>query len=217
MSESSAAVPQRHIIFDFGGVLFDWRPAALLAKVLPDRASTDDLAEHWKAQFFQGYEGEWGAFDSGLIEVPDLVTGIAARTGLSEDEVQRVVDAVPPALQPLPATVALLQRLKEAGHRLFFLSNMPAPYADYLEQNHPELLGHFEDGVFSARVKVGKPKAAIFDIALRQFGVEAGHGLFIDDHPANIDTAHALGLPAHLFTSAGRLEATLVERGLLVD
>ncbi|HSI58380.1 MAG TPA: HAD family phosphatase [Ideonella sp.] len=216
MSDSGAAVPQRHIIFDFGGVLFDWRPAALLAEVLPDRAPTDDLAEHWKAQFFQGYEGEWGAFDSGLIEVHDLVTGIAARTGLSEDEVQRVIDAVPPALQPLPATVALLQRLKEAGHRLFFLSNMPAPYADYLEQNHPELLGHFEDGVFSARVKVGKPKPEIFDIALRQFGVEAEHGLFIDDHPANVDAAHALGLPAHLFTSASGLEAALVERGLLV-
>lgn len=203
------------VIFDFGGVLFDWRPAALLADVLPHRIPTDALAEHWKARFFQDYQGEWGAFDQGLIEVPELVAGIAARTGLSADEVQRVVDAVPPALQPLPATVELLTRLKAAGHRLYFLSNMPAPYADHLEQHHPELLGHFEDGVFSARVKVGKPDPAIFDIALKRFGVEPAHGLFIDDHPVNIDAARALGLPAHLFTSASGLEAALVERGLL--
>lgn len=212
-----AAGAARDIIFDFGGVLFDWRPAALLAEVLPGRAATDELAEHWKAQFFQGYQGEWGAFDSGLIEVPALVAGIAARTGLSEDEVQRVVDAVPGALQPLPATVELLARLKAAGHRLYFLSNMPAPYADHLERHHAAVLGHFDDGVFSARVKVGKPRPEIFDIAFRQFGVAAADALFIDDHPANIDAAQALGLPAHLFTTASRLEATLLERGLLAS
>jgi len=205
----------RPIIFDFGGVLFDWRPAALLAEVLPERAHSDAAAEHWKQQFFLGYEGEWGAFDSGLIDVPELVSGIAARTGLHEHEVQRVVDAAPLSLQPLPATVALLGRLKQAGHRLFFLSNMPAPFADHLEQQHPALLGQFEDGVFSARVKVGKPQAAIFDIALKRFDVEPGRALFIDDHPVNVDAAEALGLPAHLFTSAGGLEAALVQRGLL--
>lgn len=203
------------LIFDFGGVLFDWRPADLLARVLPGRAGTPEAVAQWREAFFQGYEGDWGDFDAGLVEVEALVQRIARRTGLAPDEVQRVVDAVPPALQPLPGSWALVKRLKSAGHRLHFLSNMPAPYADYLEQHHPALLGLFDSGVFSARVQVRKPQPRIFELALDRFGLAPEAGLFIDDHPANIDTAHALGLPGHLFTSAQALEDDLVSRGWL--
>jgi len=38
-----------------------------------------------------------------------------------------------PRAYPLPDTEAWLRRLKAAGHRLVFLSNMPVPYARHLE------------------------------------------------------------------------------------
>jgi HAD superfamily hydrolase (TIGR01509 family) len=193
-----------HLIFDFGGVLFRWRPALLLAQVLPDLADTPERAEHWKAEFFQGYGGDWGAFDSGLIDASEMVRRIALRTGLTPAQVQAVVDAVPGELQPQAGMVALLERARAAGHRLFFLSNMPAPYATHLEQAYP-LTAWFEDGVFSSRVGTGKPGPEIFKLALARFGIEPGHSLFIDDHPANIEAAEALGLPALLFRSADQL------------
>ncbi len=203
-----------HVIFDFGGVVFRWNPVNLLGRVLPERASTLALAEHWKAAFFQNYEGDWGAFDSGLISDSEVVARIAARTGLSPAEVRAVVEAVPAELAPQAGTVALMQALKAAGHRLFFLSNMPAPYALHLEQSHA-FMAWFEDGVFSSRVHTGKPGRKIFDLALAQFGIAAADALFIDDHPANIDAATALGLPALLFTTPDQLARDLSLRGLL--
>lgn len=60
-SERVHAGPLRpHLIFDFGGVLFRWRPADLLARVLPQHIHSGEEAEHWKRQFFQAYQGDWG-------------------------------------------------------------------------------------------------------------------------------------------------------------
>jgi putative hydrolase of the HAD superfamily len=101
-------------------------------------------------QIFQSYQGDWGDFDSGRVEVPALVARIAARTGLEAAEVQAVVDAAPISLTPLPGTVALLERLKAAGRRLHFLSNMPLPFAEYLERTHPFMPGSMA-GVLVAR------------------------------------------------------------------
>ncbi|WP_374429602.1 HAD family hydrolase [Ideonella dechloratans] len=213
-SEQGHAGPLRpHLIFDFGGVLFRWRPADLLARVLPRRIRSGEEAEHWKRQFFQAYQGDWGAFDSGLISAEECRDRIAARTGLSQQEVQAVIEAVPAELMPQQETVAILRALKTAGHRLFFLSNMPEPYARHLEQHH-DFLAWFEDGVFSARVKTGKPGLDIFRLALARFGVAAQEALFIDDHVENIQAAAQLGLPALHFTSAARLALDLKGKGL---
>lgn len=203
------------VIFDFGGVLFRWNPAELLALVLPQRVRNAADAAHWKQQFFQQYEGDWGAFDSGLIDADQVCTRIAARTGLTEAEVRAVVDAVPAYLIPQPGTVAVLRALKDAGHPLFFLSNMPAPYAEYLRRTH-EFLGWFENGVFSSEVKMGKPAAEVFHLALQRFGLQPQDALFIDDHPVNIEASHGLGLPAILFTGAEQLQQDLQARGLLL-
>ncbi|HEV8691825.1 MAG TPA: HAD family phosphatase [Ideonella sp.] len=202
------------IVFDFGRVVFDWQPEALLARVLPQRVSSPAAAAHWVAQIFQSYQGDWGDFDSGQVEVPALVARIAARTGLDKAEVQAVVDAAPGSLTPLPGTVALLERLKAVGRRLHFLSNMPLPFAEHLERTH-HFMAWFDGGVFSSRAKVNKPDAAIFAHALKQFGVPAGEALFIDDHGPNVEAAKALGWQAVQFVGDAELERELSARGLL--
>ena len=202
------------VIFDFGGVLFQWQPAELLTRVLANRIHSPAEAEHWKTLFFQGYDGDWGQFDRGEIDVATLCRQIAQRTGLSLAEVQAVIDAVPAALAPMPDTIALLRRLKDAGHRLVYLSNMPEPFARHLEQHH-DFLAWFDDGVFSSRVHAAKPDPHIFHLAFERFGVAPAEAVFIDDHPANIDAARAVGLPALLFTSASTLARDLAHAKLL--
>jgi len=202
------------VVFDFGGVLFRWQPERMLREVLPQHAKDDTSARHWMKQIFQSYGGDWGDFDRGTVEPPALVQRIAQRTGLSEAEVQRVVDAVPHELQPRPDTVALLQRLHAAGRPLFYLSNMPAPYADFLQATH-DFMALFSDGVFSGRVGHNKPEPAIFAIAAQRFGGAPGELLFLDDHEPNVIAARDLGWQALLFTDAAQAEAELVQRGLL--
>lgn len=201
-----------HYVFDFGGVVFQWRPLELLKRELPQRAPDDEKARHWMQQFFQDYGGDWGDFDRGVLDGPGVVSRIAARTGLPVPEVQRVVDGVPAELQLIPATATLIQRLRGAGRRLFFLSNMPVPYARHLSAAHP-LHEWFEAGVFSGDVRCIKPDPAIFALAQQRFGVPAAELMFFDDHPANIDAARAAGWQALHFVDAAQAEAALRAEG----
>lgn len=202
------------VVFDFAGVLFHWRPAEMLARELPQRAVDAASAAHWASAIFQGYGGDWADFDRGRVDAETLVGRIAARTGLLRDEVRRVVDAVPAELQPLPETVDLLRRLRERRRPLYYLSNMPEPYALHLERRH-EFVGWFDDGVISARVGWIKPEREIFDLAARRFGAAPEELLFIDDVQANVGAALAAGWQALHFDDAASCEAALRERGLL--
>ena len=200
------------IVFDFAGVLFRWQPAAMLQREIPHLAHDEASALHWVEQIFQGYAGDWGDFDRGTVGAAALVERISRRAGLAASDVQRIVDAVPHELQPVADTVALLRRLRDSGRELYFLSNMPAPYADHLQARH-DFVGWFRDGVFSARVHANKPEAAIFEIAAARFGAAPGELVFIDDHLPNVLAAQALGWNALQFSSAAQVEVDLREQG----
>jgi putative hydrolase of the HAD superfamily len=201
------------IVFDFGGVLFNWHPPTLLKRELPLRATDEASARHWVAEIFQGYGGDWGDFDRGSVAPEELVERIARRTGLGTAEVQTVVDGVPAELQPMADSVALLGRLREAGRELYFLSNMPAPYATHLEAEH-DFVGWFRDGVFSARVGLVKPERAIFELAATRFGATPQELVFLDDHLPNVEAARAAGWTALHFSDASRCEGELRALGL---
>lgn len=210
------------VIFDLGGVLLHWQPLALLQQLLPhhapDRAGAQALAQ----RLFQGFDpgSDWALFDLGQIEPDALARRIAARTGLSPAEVTAVIDAIPPHLATLDGTVDLVRALKAQGHRLCFLSNMPAPYAEHLLR-HKDFFAHFEDGIFSANVQQIKPDAGIYALAVERFGLggvggPGGQGAwFIDDVQRNLDAARPHGWRGVRFESAAQARAELVAAGLL--
>jgi putative hydrolase of the HAD superfamily len=202
----------KRIVFDFAGVLFHWQPHELVQRCLPARACDEAAARHWQDQIFQGYVGDWGEFDRGTVSAATLVRRIARRTGLSEHEVQAVVDAVPAELQPMPHSVALLQRLRDAGHALYFLSNMPEPYAAHLEREHA-FVGWFNAGMFSSRVHCNKPEPRIFELAAQRFQAEPSSLVFIDDVPANVQAARDAGWNALHFQDAADCERLLRAHG----
>lgn len=202
-----------NVVFDFGGVLFDWHPPSLLRRELPHLVADEASAAHWVAQIFQGYGGDWGEFDRGAVTSAALVQRIAARTGLGQADVQRVIDGVPRELQPKAETVALLHRLHAAGRRLYYLSNMPEPYALHLETTH-HFLGLFDAGVFSSRVRHNKPAPEIFRIAAQRFGHPPQQLVFLDDHRPNVEAARAMGWNALLFSGAAQAARDLQSAGL---
>lgn len=203
----------KRIVFDLGAVVLRWRPHEVVRAALPARVATPADAAHWAAQVFQGYGGDWGDYDRGTVAVPELLARIAARTGLGAAEVQAVVDGVPEELRPRPETVALIQRLRAAGHRLHYLSNMPAPCADVLEQREVALFAHFEGGVFSGRVQRVKPEPGIYALAAERFGAAPGDLVFLDDHEPNIVAARAAGWHGVHFQHAAQAEAALRAAG----
>lgn len=202
-----------NVVFDFGGVVFNWQPNVLLRQVLPHHAPDEAAARQLAARLFQGFApgSDWALFDLGQIAPDALARQIAARTGLRVPEVAAVIEAIPPHLVPNPDTVDLIRDLRASGHKLFYLSNMPASYADELEQRH-SFLSWFESGVFSARVQQIKPNADIFTTATKRFGVVGADTVFIDDVLHNIDAAQSHGWHGIHFQSAGQVRAELARR-----
>jgi putative hydrolase of the HAD superfamily len=201
-------------VFDFAGVVFHWKPRQMLKRVLPAHTQDEAAITRCEAALFQGWGGDWGEFDRGTVDVATLVTKISARTGLARADVQAVVDAVPHELQPDPGTLALIEALRAQGHALYFLSNMPAPYADHLERSFPVVRG-FIDGVFSARVQAIKPEPAIFELAARRFDAQPSELLFFDDVAANVAAAQAQGWQAWQFHNAADTATALRRAGHL--
>jgi putative hydrolase of the HAD superfamily len=204
------------VVFDFAGVVFHWQPLKLLQQVLPQHAADEAGAAALGAQIFQGFApgSDWAAFDLGQVDADELAGRIARRTGLPAADVRRVIDAIPPHLTPQPGTLALMQSLQQAGWPVFFLSNMPAPYADHLERSHG-FFSAFRGGIFSARVGLMKPHREIFALAQQRFGLEPARSVFIDDHPANVEAARGLGWQAVHFQDAGQCGAELRQGGWL--
>ena len=109
--------------------------------------------------------------------------------------------------------VALIEALHSAGHRLYALSNMGHASIDWLEQQ--EFWRFFSGKVVSARVRMIKPEPDIYRYLLVSFDLKADECLFIDDSPANVAAAKALGIRGMAFTDAHSCRQQLVSLGYL--
>lgn len=204
------------VVFDFGGVLFNWQPPVLLQSLLPHRVRDEAEAQAWAQTVFQSFVpgSDWSEFDRGMLSADQVRDRIALRTGLPAHELKLVMEAIPKHLAPVLPTVRWLEQLARAGVPLYYLSNMPQPYAAYLRAAHP-FLALFRGGVFSCDVHQVKPNADIFETTARVLNLDVSRTVFIDDHPHNVETARTLGWRAVRFDSAQQCESELQSRGWL--
>lgn len=204
------------VVFDLGGVVFRWQPLVLLQELFPAKVRNEAQAREWASQIFQTFhpEADWALFDLGRIEPEPLAQRIAARSGLAEADLRHLIASIPAHLLPIPGTVELIHELKAQGHRLYFLSNMPAGYADHLVRLNP-FFSQFNDGIFSAHVQQIKPLPDIFATAQERWPLR-GQPVFIDDVQHNIDAAEQHGWQGIRFETPQQVRADLVGRGCLV-
>ncbi len=105
-----------------------------------------------------------------------------------------------------------VKSLQEAGYKIALLSNAPLDFAVYARK-HLAWLKSFDATIFSAEIGLVKPGAAIFQLCLKQLGVEPQQALFIDDLAVNVEGARAAGLTAIKFSSPSQLAADLSQMG----
>jgi len=205
----------KDVVFDLGGVVFRWEPLVVLQTLFPQRVPNEAVARTWAAEIFQTFhpDADWAQFDLGLIEPEPLAQRIATRTGLALTDLRHLIDSIPGHLLPMQGTVDLIQDLKTQGHRLYFLSNMPAGYADHLVQLNP-FFSQFEEGIFSAHVQQIKPLPEIFATAQARWPLR-GQPVFIDDVQHNIDAAEQHGWRGLRFETPEQVRAALMAQGLL--
>lgn len=207
----SLSVASLNIVFDFGAVLFGWQPAHIVRQHLPGSAGDDASAQALGKAIFN--HADWQAFDQGLISDQTVAHSITARLALPANQVQSMVALIGEQLPVIPTSLDVLRGLREqqgAGEpiRLFYLSNMPEPYARALERNH-SFLEWFDDGIFSGDLKLVKPDPAIYATATQRFNLQGQRTIFIDDNLPNVRAAQAHGWHAVHLPSPEQLKSRL--------
>ena len=201
-----------NVVFDFGAVLFSWRPADILAETFPALASAPaDASALAKAVFGHA---DWHAFDQGLLAMDEVVDRTQRRLGLHGPTLMDLVAGIGERLRPIDECVDILDGLRQrrdaqqgvAG--IYFLSNMPLPYARHLEARHG-FLRWFDGGIFSGDVRLIKPDPAIYQALQQRFDLPASRTVFIDDLSANVESAQSLGWRGIHFRSPEQLKEAL--------
>lgn len=185
-----------NLVFDFGAVVFSWEPRALVREIFPQHASTDAQAAQLAHSIFG--HSDWHSFDAGKLSASEVAGRTHQRTALPLPVLSDLVGSIGQRLQPIADSVAVLDELRaqrDAGAdiQLYYLSNMPAPYARVLEQQH-DFMGWFDGGIFSGDVQLIKPDPRIFHLATQRFALQKdSQTIFIDDLQTNIDASIAHG------------------------
>lgn len=191
-------------IFDIGNVLvrFDHghaaRAFAAMGADLSDRAGLEDLAAR---------------YERGAVDRAEFLAALRVllRHGADDADVARAWQEI---FEPNLPMWELVEKL-HAEYPLYLLSNTNCLHHEYLLREYA-IFGKFSDGVFSYLARSAKPERAIFEEAIKQFGVRPAATVYLDDLTANVEAARGAGLRAFCYDSEahGDLLAVLRRAGV---
>jgi 2-haloacid dehalogenase len=205
---------KRAVLFDMGSVLIGWdvRP--------PFRShfeSEEDLDGFLRGTFREIYDAVHDG-DGTMVECLEPVRRrhpeAAHLIDIYESNWAAFITGV------MEDSVAIVRELYERGVALYGLTNWPAqvwPPQSLMpeEAESYTFLDMFADIWVSGHHKLRKPDPESYQSALRRFGLVAEEVVFVDDVPANVAAAEALGLVGIQFQDAPTLRRDLEGVGLL--
>jgi putative hydrolase of the HAD superfamily len=182
----------RNVVFDVGGVLLEWNPPRVIARLFPDPATQAVI----RAQMFE--HADWHEFDRGTLSEAAAIEHFAKTAGLTTADTRTLIHATRESLSPIPGTIRLVEDLAAAGVHLYLLSNMPVSTFEYLIKHH-KFFGLFKHLVISGEILLVKPEPAIYKHLVEQTGIVPGESVFIDDLLKNVVAARECGFQAIQF------------------
>ena len=195
-------MPIRNVIFDVGGVLLQWDPPSVIARLYPDPATQATI----RRQMFE--HDDWLEFDRGTYDETQAADHFANLTGLKPAETLALIRATRESLKPIAGTFELVDQLAAAGVHLYLLSNMPVSTFEYLVRRD-RLFEPFRHRVISGAILMVKPEPAIYKHLVAETGIVPAESVFIDDLLKNVIAARECGLHAIQFVSPAACRAEL--------
>ena len=200
----------RNVIFDMGGVLIEWNPARLAARLeLPE-----EDARLLRREVFSS--PEWVSLDRGTLLEDEAIARFCAR--LPErlrGAVERCVFWWKEPLWPIPGMRELLEELDGLGYGLYLLSNATSRLHEYLARIPGS--EYLKGMLVSADWKLLKPQREIHEKLFAREDLIPGDCLFIDDNPANVEAGQLLGMEGLVFyQDMALLRRRLREHGIPV-
>lgn len=189
------------VVFDFGGVLLDWRPRLALKgasgigeQELDDMFSDDDRCGF---NYFEDLR-------DGGMPVGEVLERYREEYGERPAELYRLFDSrwTLGLVGVMPGMEALLDELSQSDVRLWGLTNWAADRFDEVRRRFPALLGRLGGVVVSGEEGMTKPDPAIYALAEDRFGLDPATTVFVDDVECNVQAARDAGWTGLRFRSA---------------
>lgn len=188
--------PIRHIIFDFGGILFD------IDYHLPIAAFRALGFESFDQIYTQAAQTEmFDRLETGKVSNLEFMDYLNAQVPQATRE--QVSDAWNSILLALmPEKVALVQQYKDRGFSTFLLSNTNAIHAAVFEQMIEESMGldqfraAFDKTYYSHDIGIKKPYPETYLQVCAWNQLDPAETLFVDDSIQHVQGAAAAGLHA---------------------
>jgi epoxide hydrolase-like predicted phosphatase len=192
----------RAVVFDIGGVLAACEPMDFARRAEAEHGLTTgalgaELADVWSA----------GAL--GAITEAQVTAAIVERSGMTAAQTDAMLAEMWRQYLGVANTelIAFARGLRPA-YRTGILSNSFVG----AREREQALFGFedlVDDLVYSHEVGVSKPDPAIWELTARRHQVEPAELAFLDDHPANVESAREYGIAAVLFETTAQSIADL--------
>lgn len=209
---SMTNAPPTIVVFDLGGVLFDWNPDYLFRKLIADESE-----RKW---FLANIcNSEWNLQQDAGRPLSEATASLSAR---HPDHAHLIHAFYARWTEMLGGTLAegmaIFEALETAGVPLYALTNWSGETFPYARDNYP-FLRRFKDVLVSGDEKLIKPDARIYQRMLERIrkhypDAQPEQLVFIDDVRKNVDAAQALGWRAIHHTDPAATAAQLRSWGL---
>ena len=200
----------RNVIFDVGNVFVRWSPSEVTRRCFNLAPESDENRQRAEAVFRSPI---WIRLNLGEITQVEAEAAYQAQLGLTKDETANLFFHVLDHQDLIDGTETIARRLKQAGYRLFGLTDNVHEIVAHLKARY-QFWNLLEGVVVSAEVGLMKPHQDIFRHAMKMFGLIPSESVFLDDVQANVNGARSIGMEACLFTSPSRCEQDLRALGL---
>ena len=201
----------RNFVFDMGNVVIRFDPPYFL-----DRAGVCDPADRKLIMNELFSSVEWAQMDEGTLTEETAERSILRRfPDHLKDTVRDLLYSWAYQRDMIPGMEDLIRRVKNAGYRIYLLSNASKAQHDYWPKYPVSEL--FDGKLISCDVRVVKPSHEIYRLFTQRFSLQPEECLFIDDSAANVAGAIACGWQGIVFHgSAEELEEKLRQFGISI-
>ena len=177
----------KKIVFDLGGVVFGRDP----------RKWEPEFMEFFAFIHAEKMPEFWVDYDRGILTLDEVVRILSREKACDEQVTARFIRDSIDRQEEIVETRALVGDLKQAGYKLYVLSNMSREFIDFLRKM--PVYRCFDGEVISCEEQVVKPEPEIYRRLLDRYSLDPAETLFIDDRPVNLEAARTFGISTFLF------------------
>ena len=179
----------KNLIFDVGGVLFDYR----WKEMFMDYGLDEDNAIRVGTQMFNDPDRTWDIFDLGIKSDEEIADIFCKKYPGDEDVIRWFIRHGEYMQVPRPKVWKKVHELKQKGYKIYILSNYPeslfkkhTDYADFMDDL---------DGLMvSYMIHKAKPAEDIYKALCDKYGLDRSESIFFDDRSENVEGAVKFGM-----------------------